>query len=360
MKPKGPKISVIVSTYNRSHMIGGCIEAILCQTTHDFELIIVSDGSIDETKKVVKNYHDPRILFFEKENGGQASARNLGIIKSSGKYISLCDDDDRFYQDHLMILSNILDTHEDVGLAYSDALWIYKDGSRKPEVRFSQDFDKKSLENYNYITTQTVLFRKSCLKNTDPFNEDPRFRNGLEDWEFFLRLSDSYAFSHIKKVSSEYTVHEGNSFHPNSGYDYNRAFFLVRTKRLQYLITKFDHSLFEHVDHMYPYHLVQCFLNNGKFQEGLETANKLYRLYTIYSEKNNNASFTELLILFSLGISSFAATYEAQADNFFRSICIHPSYGLIEKQFVEFVSQYVNRIANIDLKILLRTCFLRI
>jgi len=341
-------------------MLGGCIEAILCQTTHDFELIIVSDGSIDETEKVVKNYHDPRILFFEKENGGQASARNLGIIKSNGKYISLCDDDDRFCQDHLMILSNFLDTHEDVGLAYSDALWIYKDGSRKPEVRFSQDFDKKSLENYNYITTQTVLFRKSCLKNTDPFNEDPRFRNGLEDWEFFLRLSDNYAFSHIKKVSSEYTVHEGNSFHPNSGYDYNRAFFLVRTQRFQYLITKFDHSLFDHVDHMYPYHLVQCFLNNGKFQEALETANKLYRLYNIYNKINNKPRLTELVIFFSLGISSFATGHEAHATVFFNNILDSPFYKLIDKQFVEFVSQHVNRVANIGLKTLLRNCFLRI
>ena len=69
-----PKISVIVPTYNRADMIGGCIEAILAQTMNDFEAIIVSDGATDNIKGVVKKYHDPRILFFEKENGGQASA----------------------------------------------------------------------------------------------------------------------------------------------------------------------------------------------------------------------------------------------------------------------------------------------
>jgi len=69
-----PKISVIVPTYNRADMIGGCIEAILAQTMNDFEVIVVSDGATDNTKSIVKKYHDPRLLFFEKENGGQASA----------------------------------------------------------------------------------------------------------------------------------------------------------------------------------------------------------------------------------------------------------------------------------------------
>ena len=160
-----PTISVIVPTYNRANMLSGCIDAILNQTMDDFEIVVVDDGSTDETKKIIKRYKDPRVVYFEKKNGGQASARNLGIKKSRGKYISLCDDDDRFYPDHLMTLSQFLDSHNDIGLVYSDAVWIYKDGSRKPKVKFSQDFDKKSLENYNYITTQTVLFRKSCLKN---------------------------------------------------------------------------------------------------------------------------------------------------------------------------------------------------
>ena len=353
-----PKVSVIVPTYNRADMIGFCIEAVLSQTMQDFELIIVSDGSTDETEIVVKNYHDPRILFFEKENGGQASARNLGINKSTGRYISLCDDDDRFYSDHLKTLCDLLDTCKDIGLGYSDAIWVYKDGSRKPEIRFSEDFDKKNLENFNYITTQTVLFRRSCLKNTDLFNEDPRLRNGLEDWEFFLRLSDNHAFSHIKKVSSEYNVHEGNSFHPDSGYDYNRAFFHVRTQRFQYLMAEFGPFLFDHVDHMYPYHLVQCYLNNGKINEGLEIAQKLHRLYMTYSKNNNKAPFTELVIFFSLGISNFAAGYETEACNFFKIIVDHPSYALIKNQFNEFANQYVNRIPNMGLKTILKNSFL--
>jgi glycosyltransferase involved in cell wall biosynthesis len=352
-----PKISVIVPTYNRAAMLGGCIDAVLSQTMQDFELVIVSDGSIDATKEVALGYNDPRILFFEKENGGQASARNLGIRKSSGKYISLCDDDDRFYPDHLITLSKLLDTHNDVGLVYSDAIWTYTDGSKKPEVKYSQDFDKKSLENYNYITPVNVLFKRSCLNHTDPFNEDPQI-SGLEDWDFFLRLSDVDPCTHIKKVTSEYKVHANNSSNPGSGYDYNRAFFIVRSQRFQHLISKYGEFLFEHVDHIYPYHLVQCYLNNGKIKESREIADKLHRLYMTYSKNNNKAPFTELVTFFALGISNFAAGYETEAGNFFRIIIDHPSYTLIKEQFDEFTNLYANRIPNMGLKTLLGNCFL--
>ena len=84
MNIKGLPISVVVPTFNRAHMLSGCIDAVLSQTMQDFELIIVSDGSTDDTKSVVMSHKDPRIVFFEKENGGQASARNLGIRKSRG------------------------------------------------------------------------------------------------------------------------------------------------------------------------------------------------------------------------------------------------------------------------------------
>ncbi|MCK4467351.1 MAG: glycosyltransferase [Desulfobacterales bacterium] len=357
MNSNNPKVSVIVPTYNRADMIGSCIEAVLSQTMQDFEIIIVSDGSTDETEKVVKNYHDARILFFEKENGGQASARNLGINKSTGRYISLCDDDDRFYQDHLMILSNFLDEHEDVGLVYSDAICRYKDPDKKPEIMYSQDFDKRSLENYNYITPVNVLFRRSCLKKSGLFNEAPVVK-GLEDWDFFLKFSNHYSLCHISKVTSEYRIHEENSFHPDSGYDYNKAFFHVRTQRFQYLTAKFGPFLFDHVDHMYPYHLVQCYLNNGKIKESLEIAQKLQQIYMTYSKDNNKAPFAELVIFFSLGISNFAAGYETKANNFFRIIIDHPSYALIKDQFDEFANQYVNRIPNVSLKALLRNYFL--
>jgi glycosyltransferase involved in cell wall biosynthesis len=356
MNWNAPKISVVVPTYNRANMIGGCIEAILSQTMNDFEVIVVSDGSTDNTRDVVNKFDDPRVLFFEKENGGQASARNLGIVKSNGEYISLCDDDDRFHADHLMTLSAFLDGHRGVGLAYSDALWAYEDGSREPEVRFSQNFDKKSLENFNYITPLNVMFRKSCLQNISLFNENLGLK-GLEDWDFFLRLSDHYPFHHIKKVTSQYTVHEENSFRPNSGYNYVKASLLVRVQRFKHLLSEYGVHLFDHVNHMYPFYLIQCHLDNGKACEAMEIGYHLYKLFKVYTERGNNAQFTELFILFSLGISSFALRLREDAQLFIESIAKYPSFDLIKSQFTAFVRQYIAMTLNRDLKELLTGSF---
>jgi hypothetical protein len=256
-----------------------------------------------------------------------------------------------------MTLFGMLRRYSELGLVYSDARWCYQDRSIKPEIKYSQDFDKKALENYNYITPVNVLFRKSCLKKSALFNENPSLK-GLEDWDFFLRFSDHYPFLHIKKVTSEYNVHEKNSFHPTSGCDYNLAFYLVRSQRFRYLFSKFGVSLFDHVDHMYPLYLVQCYLDNGKREEGFEVATKLQDIYKLYAQKNHLVtSLTELLILFSLGISSFMIGCEDKAGFFFNHILTSSGFSGIETQFRGFVGQYVSRTHNRDLKILLTDIF---
>lgn len=351
-----PKISVIIPTYNRAHLIGGCIEAVQAQTMDDLEIIIVSDGSTDGTEETVTGCGDPRIVFLKKENGGQASARNWGISRSQGEYIALCDDDDRFYPHHLVTLNEVLDRRREIGLVYSDSMWCYRDSDRKPEVRFSRDFDKKGLENYNYITPVNVLFRKSCLEASGLLDETPATK-GLEDWDLFLRISDHYPFHHLQECTSEYSVHEANSFQAGSAYDYNRAFLIVRTKRLHYLLSRFGYRLFDHVDHMYPFHLVQCYLNNEKRKEGLEMAIRLHGLYREYREGNDREPFTELSILFSLGISTFAMGLEREARNSFETITGHPSYRSIRDRFNGFVTQYAGMIDNPGLRGLLAECF---
>jgi len=338
-------------------MLVRCIEATLCQIMTDFELVIVSDGSTDETEKIVKSYGDPRIVFLEKENGGQASARNLGISQARGKYIALCDDDDQYYPDHLLTLSNLLQTSPEVALVYSDALWCYQDFSIKPNIRYSHDFDKKTLENYNYITPVNVLLRRSCLKKSGLFNEDPALK-GLEDWEFFMRLSDHYPLLHMRKVTAKYNVHHENSFHSGSGYNYNSAFFLIRNQRFRYLVSKFGPSFFDHVNHMYPFYFVQCYLNNGKIKEGLEIATKLQELHNLYAPQNNlTVSRTELVILFSLGISSFMAGYEEKALLYFSQTRESQSFGQMKSPFNRFVEHYADSTPNAGLKMLLIKCF---
>jgi glycosyltransferase involved in cell wall biosynthesis len=91
-----PKVSVIIPTYNSARYLPEAIESVLAQTYRDFEIVVIDDGSTDNTKEVVAPYLD-RIIFLEVPNGGPAKARNRAIRKSSGEYVAFLDADDIWY-----------------------------------------------------------------------------------------------------------------------------------------------------------------------------------------------------------------------------------------------------------------------
>lgn len=90
-----PKVSIITPTFNRSHTIRGAIDSVLAQDFQDWEMIIVDDGSTDNTEGIVRGYADKRIRYFTKPNGGPSKARNFGISHASGDWIMYLDSDDK-------------------------------------------------------------------------------------------------------------------------------------------------------------------------------------------------------------------------------------------------------------------------
>ncbi len=98
------KISVVIPTYNREYLLGKSVLSVLNQTYGDFELIIVDDGSTDQTRAKVSGYQDSRIKYLYKENGGVSSARNLGINHASGEYIGFLDSDDSWPENFLEVM----------------------------------------------------------------------------------------------------------------------------------------------------------------------------------------------------------------------------------------------------------------
>ena len=101
-----PFFSIIIPTYNRANLISISIESVLKQTFTDFELIIVDDGSTDNTSEVVGNYTDNRIFYYKKVNEERGAARNYGIKKSCGEYVNFLDSDDFFDANHLEVAYN--------------------------------------------------------------------------------------------------------------------------------------------------------------------------------------------------------------------------------------------------------------
>jgi glycosyltransferase involved in cell wall biosynthesis len=86
--------SVVICTHNRADRVGRAIGSVLGQTFKDFELIVVDDGSVDDTAAAVASIHDPRVRYVYRDNGGPCAARNTGVANSSGRYVTFLDDDD--------------------------------------------------------------------------------------------------------------------------------------------------------------------------------------------------------------------------------------------------------------------------
>lgn len=100
--------SVVIPLYNKEKDIANTIYSVLAQSYGSFELIIVNDGSTDNSRQVVEQFKDDRIILFDKSNGGAASARNYGVLKSNAEHIVFLDGDDYWYTDHLETLNGTL------------------------------------------------------------------------------------------------------------------------------------------------------------------------------------------------------------------------------------------------------------
>lgn len=107
-----PIFSVIIPAYNRGHVLARTVQSVLRQTFHDFELIIVDDGSTDETRKIVETFNDPRIRYIYQANKGRSAARNAGAALALGKYLTFLDSDDEVFLEWIECFAKALNESE--------------------------------------------------------------------------------------------------------------------------------------------------------------------------------------------------------------------------------------------------------
>ena len=194
-----PRVSIIIPTFNRAGTITKSIESVLRQSFSDFELIIVDDGSRDNTEDVVNSLADDRIRYIRQEtNSGGSAARNVGIHEARASLVAFQDSDDVWMPDKLSSqLAALDDPALSPGLVYSGFLHIrgekttYLPGSR---IAQKDGWIHDQLLLGNFISTQTVLVKREFLEQVGLFDESlPR----LQDWDLFLRLSKSCKFKCI-------------------------------------------------------------------------------------------------------------------------------------------------------------------
>lgn len=213
-----PRVSILTPVYNGERYIAQAIESARAQTFQDFELIIVNDGSTDNSSEVIRPYlTDPRIRYLEQRNGGVAAARNAALRVAKGQYIGFLDQDDLWLPEKLKLQVQYLDDHPDVGLVHANQSYIDSDGRHK-RIHFDDGFTKVSGWCFrdqfikNRIAVLTVLARKSVLDRIGPLNETIP---GGDDYEMWLRISKHFPIGHLDQVLAHYRMHESNVSNDN-------------------------------------------------------------------------------------------------------------------------------------------------
>jgi glycosyltransferase involved in cell wall biosynthesis len=184
-----PKVSVIVSTYNRAKILSETLDSILNQTFIDFELIVVSDCSTDSTLQILNDYSDHRLFVYSLPTncGLPGMVRNYGIEKSKGDYIAFCDDDDIWLPNKLSIQIEYLEKYKNVNLLSSNALFFPGIGVPALFMLRNKFVYFQDIVKGNMILTPSVIVRKSVIQKVGSFDEDLDLRYG-EDLELWLRI----------------------------------------------------------------------------------------------------------------------------------------------------------------------------
>lgn len=190
-----PVVSIILPTFNRAQIIERSIKSALHQTYTHFELIVIDDCSTDGTIELLSAITDPRLhVVRHTENRGASAARNTGIAKARGKYITFLDSDDKWYPTKLEKEVAIMeDQPANVGVVYS-GFWRHIHGKRSyvpfKWVKKKEGNIHEQLLWRNFINTQSLI-RKNCFTVVGVFDEQaPRF----QDWDLFIRISKHFNF----------------------------------------------------------------------------------------------------------------------------------------------------------------------
>ena len=214
-----PKVTVIIPTYNCAEYICHAVESVLSQTYRDFELVVVDDGSIDNTRDLLMQYGE-KLRYIYHENKDMTAARNTGIKNSSSEYIGFLDSDDIWLPKKLERQVKLLDQAPEVGLVYCWNYYIDAEGKRckfynntigRSFESGSRLFEKLIENNVVSGGGSTPVIRRACLEKSGLFDESIPYSG---DWDLWLRISMDYIIAVIPEPLICYRVlDESHKYH---------------------------------------------------------------------------------------------------------------------------------------------------
>ena len=199
--------SIIIPTYNRANRISVAVQSVLNQTYTDFELLIIDDGSTDNTKEVIASFNDDRIVYVYQENAERSTARNNGIKQARGGFICFLDSDDYYLPNHLSVLFELINTKGEKEAMYAVGTITFDEetgiASGRP-IRMTNISHPVQYIWQSFLLPDSVCIHKSVF-NTHLF--DPRF-NIWEDTHLFLRIAAQYPFFQAPIYSAIQVIHK--------------------------------------------------------------------------------------------------------------------------------------------------------
>jgi len=237
-------VSVIIPCFNRADIVGETIESVLAQSHKLLEVIIVDDGSTDDTREVVARYGDPRIRYFYKANGGLSSARNAGLEEARGEYIAFLDSDDVWHPWKLSAQVEVFSRYTSVGLVWSDMSTFETAGRVIAERHLRDYYSAYSLVNLearhapagqlrelidaapskmasspfyifdvfhemfsgNLVHPSTAVVTRDRLRESGPFEPEVT-GHGAEDYHFYFRICALGPVAFLDAPTTLYRVH---------------------------------------------------------------------------------------------------------------------------------------------------------
>ena len=198
-----PKVSVVISTYNRPELLKRAVDSVLAQSYQDFEIIVVHDGAhraqFGSQGKITE-------IGLEENFGNDTRPKNLGIRVSKGEYVAFLDDDNTWRPDHLQVLVNAIEKDPRLDVVYGDR-WINDTTKRiRDQIGIASDFNMGLLLQRNFIDTSDVLIKRQALFDVGGFDE--RYKKYI-DWNLWIRMAKAgKLFKHVPIIITDYCLHK--------------------------------------------------------------------------------------------------------------------------------------------------------
>lgn len=213
-----PTISVIIPTYNYGHFLSAAINSVLAQTYAATEIIIVDDGSTDNTKDIVRSFGND-VVYLRQENSGLSAARNTGIVESKCDLIAFLDADDLWHPEKLKLQVDYLEAHVQFGMVYCGAREFDSMSGRTLGIHLDGKEGWLAEDLLNFEVPTVIAIGSTSLIKREVFDAigkfDPQL-NHSEDWDISFRIANKFRIGFVREILVEYRSHDKN-MHKNIG-----------------------------------------------------------------------------------------------------------------------------------------------